>query len=197
MQPFRDFLRTLAPTYEYETLPCSYFAAAYTLVVNPLVSVVAETRGCSDNLCMSYILSGGLEMVIPWVPQGYDDHSMVMVKNVPSIQADFTGPTMDRFNDSDCDVFGQSRVAIGIQLCLALNFAWHKHHQIQGRFEQVCVIGQSGKFLLIRDVQECSPANVSLITGHVTETTQHPILRPKFHSALFERPLLQPDKITV
>lgn len=119
VQPFRDFLHTLAPTYQFETLPYSYFAGAYTLVINPLVSVVAETRGCSDNLCASYILSGGLEMVIPWVPQGYDDHSMVMVKNAPSIQVDFTGPTMERFNESDCDVFGETRVAIGIRLCLS------------------------------------------------------------------------------
>lgn len=119
VQPFKDFLHTLSPTYEYETLPYSYFAGAYTLVINPLVSVVAQTRGCADNLCASYILSGGLEMVIPWVPQGYDDHSMVMVKNVTSIQTDFTGPTADRFNDSDCDVFGESRVMIGIRLCLA------------------------------------------------------------------------------
>lgn len=119
VQPFRDFLHSLAPTYPYETLPYSYFAAAYTLVVNPLVSVVAETHECSDNLCVSYILSGGLEMVVPWVPQVHHDHSLVMVKRVPSIQVDFTGPTLDSFDDSDCDVFGESRVAIGIRLCLA------------------------------------------------------------------------------
>lgn len=119
LQPFLDTLRTMAPTYQYETLPYTYFAAAYTLVINPLVSVVAETNGCSSDLCASYILSGGLEMVIPWVPQGYDDHSMVKVKNVPSIQFDFTGPTMDSFSDSDCDIFGETGIDIGIRLCLA------------------------------------------------------------------------------
>lgn len=88
-------------------------------MVNPLVSVALETRGCSNNLCTSYILSGGLEMVIPWVPRGYNDHSMVIVHNVPSIQVDFTSPTMTSFNDSDCDTFGEAGILIGIRLCLA------------------------------------------------------------------------------
>lgn len=119
VQPFRDFLHSLSPTYPYDTPPYTYFAAAYTLAVNPLVSVVAETPGCSDNLCMSYILSGGLEMVVPWVPEIHADHSMIMVGHVPSIQVDFTGPVMDVFEDADCDVFGESQVTIGIRLCLA------------------------------------------------------------------------------
>lgn len=118
LQPFRDRLHSLAPDYPYETLPYTYFAAAYTLVINPLVSVVAETRDCSDTMCMSYILSGGLEMVVPWVPQASPDHSMVMVKRVPSIQVDFTGPVGDTFDAADCDVFGQSGMFIGIRLCL-------------------------------------------------------------------------------
>lgn len=119
VQPYRDFLHSLAPAYPYETLPYSSFAAAYTLVVNPLVSVVTETHGCTDNLCMSYILSGGLEMVVPWVPQLHHDHSLVMVKRVPSIKADFTGPVRDFFDESECDIFGEAGVAIGIRLCLA------------------------------------------------------------------------------
>lgn len=119
LQPFRDRLRSYAAGYTHETLPYAYFAAAYTLVVNSLVSVVAETHDCSDTLCMSYILSGGLEMVVPWVPQANPDHSMVMVKRVPSIQADFTGPVEDTFDPADCDVFGKSGVLIGIRLCLA------------------------------------------------------------------------------
>lgn len=119
VQPFREFLHSLSPTYPYETLPFAYFAAAYTLVYNPLVSTVAETHSCSNRLCMSYILSGGLEMVVPWVPQVHTDHSMVMVKRVPSIKVDFTGPVMDTFEDSECDVFGESGVMIGIRLCLS------------------------------------------------------------------------------
>lgn len=118
LQPFRDYLHALGPTYQYETLPYSYFAISYNLVVNPLVSMVMETRGCSNNLCASYILSGGLETANPW-PQGYNEHSMVIVKNVPSIQVDFTVPTMDGFIDSDCDIFGEDGIVVGIRLCLA------------------------------------------------------------------------------
>lgn len=120
VQPFREFLQTLRPGYPYETLPYTYFAAAYTLVINPQVATVAHPVSCPGGTCTSYVLSGGLEMVAPWVPQAHEDHSLVKVQSVPSVQVDFSGPLEEppRFNESDCDIFGQSGVAIGIRLCL-------------------------------------------------------------------------------
>lgn len=119
LQPFRDYLHSLAPDYPYETLPFTYLAEAWTFLSNPLLSVSAKTHECSSTLCASYIFSGGLEYVVPWVPQVNPDHSMVMVKHVPSIQVDLTGPVEDAFDPADCDVFGESGVFIGIRLCLA------------------------------------------------------------------------------
>ncbi|KAK2600218.1 hypothetical protein QQS21_005014 [Conoideocrella luteorostrata] len=123
VQPFRALLRSLRPGYAYETIPYDYLASSYTLVLNPLVSTVTNPRRCVAQPCMSYLLSGGLTTVIPWVPRQYAEHSLVRVKHAPSIQADFSGPIVDdlAFIDSDCDIFGQDGVAIGIRLCLKIN----------------------------------------------------------------------------
>lgn len=123
VQPFRSFLHTLRPGYAYETIPYNYLASAYTLVVNPLIATVANPRTCVAKPCISYLLSGGLTTVIPWVPREQAEYSLVRVKHAPSIQADFAGPIMDNlaFTDSDCDLFGQDDVSIGIRLCLRMN----------------------------------------------------------------------------
>ncbi|ETS80633.1 hypothetical protein PFICI_08162 [Pestalotiopsis fici W106-1] len=118
--PFKEFLHSLRPGYPYETLPYTYFAAAYTLVINPLLAVTVPPANCTGESCSSYLFSGGLEMVVPWVPQSYKEHSLVKVEKTPSIQVDFSSPIQDDpvFQDSDCDVFGQTGIAIGIRLCL-------------------------------------------------------------------------------
>jgi hypothetical protein len=120
VQPFREFLHNLRPDYPYATIPYNYLASAYTLVLNPLFATVADPRSCATPPCTSYLLSGGLTTVIPWVPSGYDQYPLVRVKNAPSIQADFSGPLADSqsFADADCDLFGQHNVMIGIRLCL-------------------------------------------------------------------------------
>lgn len=119
LQPFRDRLRSYAAGYTHETLPFIYLAEAWTFLSNPLLSVSAKTPECSSTLCASYIFWGGLEYVVPWVPQVSPDHLMVMVKHVPSIQAHLMGPVEDTFDAADCDIFGEPGVRIGIRLCLA------------------------------------------------------------------------------
>ncbi|KAK7966418.1 uncharacterized protein PG986_000695 [Apiospora aurea] len=123
VDPFKAFLHTLRPGYPYTTVPYNYLASAYTLVVNPLIATVAEPKGCAAEPCISYLLSGGLTTVIPWVPRDHTDYSLVRVKHAPSIQADFTGPLAKNisFHDDDCDIFGQNDVLIGIRLCLKMN----------------------------------------------------------------------------
>jgi hypothetical protein len=68
---------------------------------------------------MSYLLSGGLEMVAPWVPQGHIDHPLVKIEQVPSIQMDFGWLVNDTFDDIDCDIFGEYGFRLGIRLCVA------------------------------------------------------------------------------
>ncbi|KAI9158772.1 hypothetical protein HJFPF1_06770 [Paramyrothecium foliicola] len=119
VEPFKEFLHSLAPKYTYETLPYTYFAAAYTLVVNPLISTVSQPVNCQPDDCASYLLSGGLMMVAPWAPQAYPDYPMIKVAHAPSIQIDFTRTAKDGFEDVECDDFGEDGTAIGIRLCLA------------------------------------------------------------------------------
>ncbi|KAK8135657.1 hypothetical protein PG984_003597 [Apiospora sp. TS-2023a] len=121
--PFKTFLHTLRPGYPYETIPYNYLALAYTLVVNPLLTTVAEPRRCTIEPCISYLLSGGLTHVIPWVPRDHADYSLVRVRHAPSIQADFSGPLAKNisFHHDDCDIFGQNDILIGIRLCLKKN----------------------------------------------------------------------------
>lgn len=121
VEPFTRRLRASAPAYPYEIVPFTYLAAVYFLVVNPLISTVASpvVTCLAGNQCVSYLLSGGLEMVAPWMPSGYDRHSMVRIDNAPAVQLDFWGPADDGFLETDCDDFGKTGFNIGIRLCMA------------------------------------------------------------------------------
>jgi hypothetical protein len=68
---------------------------------------------------MSYLLSGGLSMVAPWVRPGNLGYPLVRIENAPSMQLDFSGTADAAFLDSDCDLFGRTGFAIGIRLCVA------------------------------------------------------------------------------
>ncbi|KAK3395199.1 hypothetical protein B0H63DRAFT_556259 [Podospora didyma] len=120
VDPFVKFIRSLAPQYPYQVQPFSYIAWVYILLLNPLTSTVASPVRCpGEGGCTSYLLSGGLSMVAPWVRQGFDDHTLVKIANAPAVQLDFTGPVDSAFGDADCDGFGQSGVKIGIRFCLS------------------------------------------------------------------------------
>jgi len=125
VQPFKEYLHSLRPNYTYETIPYNYLASAYTLVLNPLFATVEKPQKCPNEPCSSYLISGGLTMVIPWIPQRDPQYTMVKVKSAPSIRADFSGLIKEElsFEDSDCDLFGQEGVLIGIRLCLKMNSA--------------------------------------------------------------------------
>lgn len=119
VQPFMNFLQSTAPGYPYAILPFTYFAAVYILVVNPLISTISEPVHCVGTGCVSYLLSGGLEMVAPWQNSEHAGYPMVKIENAPSMQFDFSGPVDSAFSESDCDVFGQQGFAIGIKMCVA------------------------------------------------------------------------------
>lgn len=123
LDPFKTFMHSLQPDYPYQTVPYNYLASAYSLVVNPLFATVAKPRKCNTQPCYSYLLSGGLSSVIPWVPRDHADYSFVRVKHAPSIQADFEGHLAKNisFSNSECDIFGQEDILIGIRLCLRMS----------------------------------------------------------------------------
>lgn len=118
VQPFIDFLQSLTPEYPYQVFPYQYFAPVYTLVANSLLSTVVDAVNCNGTGCTSYLLTGGLEMVTPWAPDGYDNHPMVKISNATSIQVDFEEMVQEAFSELDCDVFGQDGTPIGIRVCV-------------------------------------------------------------------------------
>jgi hypothetical protein len=119
VQPFMGALHLSAPSYPYEILQYTYYAAVYTLVLNPLVSSISKPISCEEKNCVSYLLSGRLEYVAPWVPHGNEDHDLVKIDKVPSLQLDFVTPSSPGFLETDCETFGQFGFAIGIRVCVA------------------------------------------------------------------------------
>lgn len=124
VEPFISYLQGLSPTYPYTVLPYTYYAAAYTLVLNPLITTIVDPVSCTSQKsgdCISYLLTGGLEMVAPWVPSEHTDYPMIKVDNAPAVQMDFSGVLEvdhEPFADSNCDIYGDSETTIGIKLCV-------------------------------------------------------------------------------
>lgn len=70
---------------------------------------------------MSYLFTGGLEMLAPWAPLEDKDFGLVKADSVPAVQTDFSGVLdvdQDPFEDSNCDVYGDSDTTIGIRMCV-------------------------------------------------------------------------------
>jgi hypothetical protein len=119
VRPFMKYIHSLAPDYPYNVLPYTYHAAVYALVANPLVSTLIETPSCQKSNCISYLLNGGLSMVAPWLPAGYEDYSMVKIDIVISVQLEFTKTEDTHFKEADCDIYGGAGTVIGIRVCVA------------------------------------------------------------------------------
>lgn len=72
---------------------------------------------------MSYLLSGGLEMVTPWTPLTTEEYPMLKIEDTTAMQLDFTEGNNVVFAEADCDVFGQAGYNVGMQLCIAADAA--------------------------------------------------------------------------
>ncbi|KAK8099580.1 uncharacterized protein PG998_012821 [Apiospora kogelbergensis] len=120
VHPFLDYLKSLAPDYPYTTLPYSYYTLAGSLVTYATLASVADLIYCRGDGCFSYLLSAGLELTLPRVPQGYSDYPLVRVVEIPTVQVEFAllGPHEQNTNH-DCTVYGAAETSIGIELCLA------------------------------------------------------------------------------
>jgi hypothetical protein len=58
---------------------------------------------------MTYLLTGGVEMVAPWTPLGTEDYPKIKIDSVTGVQLDFTeGISSEIFSGSDCDVIGEA-----------------------------------------------------------------------------------------
>jgi hypothetical protein len=108
------------PDYHYQIVPYSYFAPIYNLVINPMHSTGVPPINCSGPSCSSYLLTGGLEMVTPWIPLENMDYPLVKLDSVTSIHLEFETPLSDTtFTNESCDVYGAPDVLIGIKVCVA------------------------------------------------------------------------------
>ncbi|KAK4218445.1 hypothetical protein QBC37DRAFT_274751 [Rhypophila decipiens] len=126
VQPFIDLLQTRAETKSQTLVPYTFAHLVNLLVTNPAISTVSSPVSCTDDGkggCTSYLVTGGLESVTPWITpaQYYSDFTMARLDRVPSIQVDVS--TLDApktgFSDKDCEIFGKYGIIIGLKLCIA------------------------------------------------------------------------------
>ncbi|KAM7204581.1 hypothetical protein V8F33_001545 [Rhypophila sp. PSN 637] len=126
VQPFIDFLQTRAETKSQTLVPYTFAHLVNLLVMNPAISTVSSPVSCTDDGkggCTSYLVTGGLESVTPWITpaQYYSEFTMARLDRVPSIQVDVS--TLDApktgFSDKDCEIFGKYGIIIGLKLCIA------------------------------------------------------------------------------
>ncbi|KAH6665995.1 hypothetical protein B0J14DRAFT_678606 [Halenospora varia] len=111
VRPFIQYLQTLVPKYQHQTLPYNYVAVVHNPVVNTAYFVTTspiDYRPSHIQIdCLSYFLTGGLEMATLWTPPGHQEYSLVKIDDVPSVQMEFTiQPGNDHFLDEDCQIFG-------------------------------------------------------------------------------------------
>ncbi|KAF3021005.1 hypothetical protein E8E14_010619 [Neopestalotiopsis sp. 37M] len=121
VQPFIDFLQHTQEGYPYQVLPYGYYAPVYNLVINPMFSGLVDPVQCSGlSECDSYLMSGGLEMVTPWIESSDAGFPLVRIVDVPSVQLEFQAlPRQYQFSTSDCDILGTSTSSIAARLCLS------------------------------------------------------------------------------
>jgi len=124
--PFFEDLRDLAPGYQFNTLPYSYYGLVNDLITNPFYTTTAEPVQCqaakedgADD-CAAYLMSGGVMMTTPWIPTGFPDHPQILVENVPAVHVEFSPlPTEKSFDDASCRLFGSNTTRIGVKFCLS------------------------------------------------------------------------------
>jgi hypothetical protein len=120
LTPFKRLLAGNAPDYKYQVTPYSYFAPIYNLVINPMHSAAVPAVNCSGASCSSYLLTGGLEMVTPWIPLENMDYPLVKLDSVTSVHLEFHTHLEDTaFANEYCDVYGAPNVTIGIKVCVS------------------------------------------------------------------------------
>ncbi|KAH6660903.1 hypothetical protein BKA67DRAFT_617481 [Truncatella angustata] len=119
VQQFIDLLQDNQPDYPYQVFPYNYYAPVYNLVTNPTFSSLADPVKCSGSSCFSYLLSGGLEMVTPWVSLRDPTFPLARIYDVPSIQLEFSQMPRDfSFASKDCSIFGTNTSTIAARLCV-------------------------------------------------------------------------------
>jgi len=119
---FFDFLHDKASAYPFSIVPYSYYGIVWNLVTNPVYSTVVDPIYCKpipgSLHCASYLLSGGLAMMTPW-PEGFADHPLVFIKDVPAVQLEFEGRSGGtKFDKKECQILGANYSLISAELCV-------------------------------------------------------------------------------
>ncbi|KAH7303744.1 hypothetical protein B0I35DRAFT_446247 [Stachybotrys elegans] len=88
--------------------------------MSPVITTRSDPAGCQGDDCTSYLVTGGLESLTPWLPETHSTYSQVRVNDMPSVQMDVEISRNDTFLQDECDVFGAENLTIGMKLCIAM-----------------------------------------------------------------------------
>lgn len=124
--PFFDNLKALSPGYPFNILPYSYTGQVHDLITNPFYTTTTDPIECQNNgqdsvaQCAAYLLSGGIVNMVPWIPEGFPDHSQVRIESAPAIHVEFASlPAGKTFDAASCQLFGSNTTTIAAKFCLS------------------------------------------------------------------------------
>lgn len=113
-------LQQMQPDYPLKIMPYSTQAIVYNLLTNSLYTVVHPPVKCTKSSCQSFLMSGGTMLTTPWIPPGYTDPDVVVVKNTMCRQFDFQKGNFaeNAFEDADCELYSDNFTMIAMKFCV-------------------------------------------------------------------------------
>ena len=124
--PFFESLKALEPGYPFNILPYSYTGQVHDLITNPFYTTTTDPIECQNNgqdsvaQCAAYLLSGGIVNMVPWIDEGFPEHSQIRIERAPAIHVEFTSlPAGKTFDAASCQLFGSNTTIIAAKFCLS------------------------------------------------------------------------------
>jgi hypothetical protein len=116
---YLEKIKAVEPSYRYQVVPSTILAASYSLVWNSLHVINGAPIECAS--CDAYLLTGGVILTTPFIPEGYDKYPLVNIDNAPATQVQFERgmAKADGFQDENCSVYGGSgNITLGMKVCI-------------------------------------------------------------------------------
>jgi hypothetical protein len=116
---YLEAIKAVEPSYKYQVVPSTVLATSYSMVWNSLHVISGAPIGCAS--CDAYLLSGGVTLTTPWIPQGFDSYPLVNVDNAPASQVQFERgmAKTDGFSDENCSLYGGTgNIKLGMKVCI-------------------------------------------------------------------------------
>ncbi|KAF2729382.1 hypothetical protein EJ04DRAFT_475754 [Polyplosphaeria fusca] len=116
---YLEKIKAVEPSYRFQIVPSTILAWSYSLVWNSLHVISGTPIDCKD--CDAYLLTGGVIMTTPWLPEGYDRYPLVNIDKAPATQVQFKRgmDSSDGFTDENCSTYGSSgNITLGMKVCI-------------------------------------------------------------------------------